>query len=75
MTAVPSAFPPRRRQCATPIAQAELLNEAGTELNIIVGLCVGHDALFIRHSKAPVTVLAAKDHVYDNAPLECLKDM
>ena len=44
-------------------------------LNIIVGLCVGHDALFIRHSKAPVTVLAAKDHVYDNAPLECLKDM
>ena len=58
-----------------PIAQAELLNEAGTELNIIVGLCVGHDALFIRHCKAHVTVLAAKDHVYDTATLECLKDM
>ena len=68
---VPSA----QKAMCNPIAQAELLNEAGTELNIIVGLCVGHDALFIRHSKAPVTVLAAKDHVYDNAPLECLKDM
>lgn len=68
---VPSA----QKAMRNPIAQAELLNEAGTELNIIVGLCVGHDALFIRHSKAPVTVLAAKDHVYDNAPLECLKDM
>ena len=68
---VPSA----QKAMCNPIAQAELLNEAGAELNIIVGLCVGHDALFIRHSKAPVTVLAAKDHVYDNAPLECLKDM
>lgn len=68
---VPSA----QKAMCNPIAQAELLNEAGTELNIIVGLCVGHDALFIRHSKAPVTVLAAKDHVYDNAPLECPKDM
>ena len=47
----------------------------GAELTIIVGLCVGHDALFIRLSRAPITVLAAKDHVYDNAPLECLKDM
>ena len=68
---VPSA----QKAMCNPIAQAELLNEAGTELNIIVGLCVGHDALFIRHSKAPVMVLAVKDHVYDNAPLGCLKDM
>ncbi len=58
-----------------PIAQAELLNEAATELNIVVGLCVGHDTLFIRHSKAPVTVLIAKDHVYDNAPEKFLKSL
>ena len=57
-----------------PIGQAMLLNQAGTELNIMMGLCVGHDALFIRHSEAPVTVLAAKDHVYDNAPLRYLAD-
>ena len=57
-----------------PIAQAMLLNKAGTQLNIMMGLCVGHDSLFIRHSQAPVTVLAAKDHVYNNAPLEYLAD-
>ena len=56
-----------------PIAQAELLNREKTQLNIVLGLCVGHDSLFIKHSNAPVTVLAAKDHVYDNAPLEYLK--
>ena len=61
------------RMC-NPIAQAEFLNGVGTQLNVIVGLCVGHDALFIRHSNAPVTVLAAKDHVYNHAPLEYLKD-
>jgi uncharacterized metal-binding protein len=46
-----------------PIAQAELLNQAGTGLNVAFGLCVGHDTLFFRHSKAPVTVLVAKDRV------------
>jgi uncharacterized metal-binding protein len=51
------------------IAQAELLHEAGTELNILLGLCVGHDSLFFRHSKAPVTVLAAKDRVTAHCPL------
>ena len=56
-----------------PIAQAKLLNREKTELNIVLGLCVGHDSLFIKHSDAPVTVLAAKDHVYDHAPLEYLK--
>jgi len=56
-----------------PIAQAELLNQEKTQFNIVLGLCVGHDSLFIKHSDAPVTVLAAKDHVYDNAPLEYLK--
>lgn len=57
-----------------PIAQAELLNEAKTDLNIVVGLCVGHDSLFFRHSDAPVTVLIAKDHVYKNAPETYLKE-
>ena len=35
----------------------------GTELNIVFGLCVGHDTLFIKHSEAPVTCLVAKDRV------------
>ncbi len=67
------AYTSKNPMC-NPICQAELLNEAGTQLNIVLGLCVGHDSLFIKHSKAPVTVLACKDHVYDNAPLRALED-
>jgi uncharacterized metal-binding protein len=52
-----------------PLAQAELLNRAGTELNVLLGLCVGHDALFLRHATAWSTVLAAKDRVLGHNPL------
>jgi uncharacterized metal-binding protein len=55
-----------------PIGQAELLKEAGTELNIAVGLCVGHDSLFFQHSSAPVTVLVAKDRVTGHNPIAAL---
>lgn len=65
--------PCSNKAMCNPIAQAELLNGAKTDLNIILGLCVGHDTLFIRHSEAPITVLAAKDHVYENAPMEFFK--
>lgn len=52
-----------------PVAQAKLLNESGTELNILLGLCVGHDSLFIKYSDAPVTVLAVKDRALAHNPL------
>jgi uncharacterized metal-binding protein len=55
-----------------PIGQAKLLNEAGTGLNVVVGLCVGHDSLFFQHSKAPVTVLVAKDRVTGHNPAAAL---
>lgn len=55
-----------------PILQAELLEEAGTELNVIVGLCVGHDTTFIRHTKAPVTYLIVKDRVLAHNPAGAL---
>jgi len=51
-----------------PIAQAEILNREGTELNFIYGLCVGHDTIFIKRSKAPVTYVVAKDMVTGNNP-------
>lgn len=51
-----------------PIAQAEFLNRAGTEFNVAVGLCVGHDSLFFKYSKAPVTVLVAKDRALAHNP-------
>ena len=46
-----------------PIFQALTLNREGTQLNIIMGLCVGHDCLFTKYSEAPVTTLVAKDRV------------
>ena len=52
-----------------PIGQAECLNRAGTELNLILGLCVGHDTLFISHSRAPMTYVAVKDRVTGHNPL------
>ena len=51
-----------------PIMQAELLNEQETEFNIAVGLCVGHDSLFYKYSKAMVTTLIAKDRVLGHNP-------
>ncbi|MBW1808710.1 MAG: DUF1847 domain-containing protein [Deltaproteobacteria bacterium] len=58
---------PNETMCS-PLGQAALLNEAGTQLNIVMGLCVGHDALFARQSKAPVTTLIAKDRVLAHNP-------
>lgn len=55
-----------------PILQAQLLNQAGTDLNVIVGLCVGHDSLFIKHSDAPVTTLITKDRVLGHNPAAAL---
>jgi uncharacterized metal-binding protein len=52
-----------------PIAQAKLLNKVRTDLNIVLGLCVGHDTLFFKYSQAPVTVLAVKDRVLAHNPL------
>ena len=55
-----------------PIGQAAVLDNEGCELNILMGLCVGDDSLFIKHSKAPVTVLAVKDRVLAHNPLGAL---
>lgn len=52
-----------------PIGQALYLNEAKTDLNILFGLCVGHDTLFLKHSEAPVTVFAVKDRVLCHNPV------
>jgi uncharacterized metal-binding protein len=56
----------------SPIAQAAVLNAERTDFNILVGLCVGHDSLFLRHSNALCTVLVAKDRVLAHAPAAAL---
>jgi len=61
-----------RQPMCNPIGQATLMNSEGCQFNILLGLCVGDDTLFIKHSHAPVTVLAVKDRVLANNPLGAL---
>lgn len=55
-----------------PILQARLLNNTQTDLNVVIGLCVGHDSLFYKYSDAYVTTLVTKDRVTGNNPAAAL---
>ena len=55
-----------------PIYQARCLADAGTELNIVVGLCVGHDSLFYKYSQTLTTTLIVKDRVTGHNPAAVL---
>ena len=55
-----------------PILQARLLNNAQTDLNVVIGLCVGHDSLFYKYSDAYVTTLVTKDRGTGNNPAAAL---
>jgi uncharacterized metal-binding protein len=52
-----------------PVGQALELQRCRTELNVAIGLCIGHDILFAQHSHAPVTTLVVKDRVHAHSPL------
>jgi len=64
--------PGRFEAACNPVLQAEILNEAGTGLNILIGLCVGHDALFTMHSKAPCVTFTVKDRVLQHNPVAAI---
>jgi len=55
-----------------PIAQAMIINKAKVDLAIMLGLCIGHDTLFIKYCNVPLTVLAVKDRVLGHNPLAAL---
>lgn len=55
-----------------PVFQAMLLNHEQTQLNVLMGLCVGHDSLFFKHADAFTTVLAVKDRVTGHNPLAAI---
>jgi uncharacterized metal-binding protein len=55
-----------------PILQAEILNRAQTDLNVVMGLCVGHDSMLIKHVDAYTTFLAVKDRVTGHNPLAAI---
>ncbi|MDR3289989.1 MAG: DUF1847 domain-containing protein [Rickettsiales bacterium] len=55
-----------------PILQAKTLAKVKTDFNIVIGLCVGHDAIFNMYSKVPTTTLIVKDRVLCHNPVGAL---
>lgn len=66
------AGPGNYESMCNPIVQAEILNEQKVDLAIILGLCIGHDTLFIKYCQVPLTVIAVKDRVTGHNPLAAL---
>ena len=55
--------PEQKEISCNPLAQAVMMNRANTQMNIIVGLCLGHDMTFTKYSNAPVTTFIVKDRI------------
>jgi uncharacterized metal-binding protein len=64
--------PERTEAMCNPAGQAMVLNQARTHLNVILGLCIGHDITFTQQSEAPVTTLVVKDRVLAHNPVGAL---
>lgn len=55
-----------------PVMQARALAAWGSDFNIVIGLCVGHDTLFLKYSEVPTTVMITKDRVLQHNPAAAL---
>jgi uncharacterized metal-binding protein len=55
-----------------PIAQGAIMNVEKVDLAVILGLCLGHDTLFMQYCRRPMTVLAVKDRVTGHNPLAAI---
>lgn len=55
-----------------PILQAKLLNKEKTDMNVVIGLCVGHDSLFYKYANGVNTTLITKDRVLAHNPAGAL---
>jgi uncharacterized metal-binding protein/predicted Fe-Mo cluster-binding NifX family protein len=58
-----------RQVACNPAGQADALNRIETDINVLVGLCMGADCLITRLSDAPVTTLFVKDKSLANNPI------
>lgn len=56
-----------------PLSQARFLNDNETDINIDVGLCLGHGLLFQKYSNAKVTTFIVKDPSTNHNANESLK--
>jgi len=64
-------LPPERLEC-DPLGQAQLFARLETQLNVVAGMCVGHEAIFIRSAHAPVTCLVVRDERFRHNPVAAL---
>ncbi len=55
-----------------PILQALTANYHNSDLNVLFGVCVGHDALFLKYAEGYSTVLACKDRLLGHNPLAAI---
>ncbi len=69
---MPHIIQGRYEATCNPVGQALVLNQNQTDINVILGLCIGHDMLFTKYSDAPVTTFAVKDRVLAHNPLAAL---
>ncbi|MGI6737241.1 MAG: DUF1847 domain-containing protein [Anaerovoracaceae bacterium] len=69
---VPKKYRTTGEVMCNPILQAKLLAGEKTDLNVVVGLCVGHDSLFYKYSEAVTTTLVTKDRVLAHNPAAAL---
>lgn len=65
-------YPGEEETICNPVLQAKALEAEGTDFNLVLGLCVGHDSMFFQFSHVPVTVVAVKDRVTGHNPLAVL---
>ena len=63
------------RVLCNPAGQADYLNKENTDLNISMGLCVGHDMIFSKTSHGLVTNLFDKDFTNNNNPAQAISDI
>ena len=55
-----------------PLGQARLMNEQKVEFNLVMGLCCGHDSMFMKAADAMSTVVAVKDPATGHNPVMAL---
>lgn len=56
-----------------PAGQAQFLAENNTDMNIVMGLCIGHDIVFSSKSHAPSTTLLVKDREHKHNTMAIFK--
>lgn len=64
-----------RGSLCNPAGQADYLNEKQTDLNLSLGLCMGHDMIFNSESNAPVTTLFTKDFTNNHNPARAVDEI